>query len=283
MKPLSHLDILESKSIYIIREVKNKFKNPAVLVSWGKDSVVLLSLIKKAFFGEIPFSVIHIDTSYKFPEMYEFRNKLVKKWKINLIIAKNEEALKKGTSPETCNKFDCCNLLKTQALKQCIKKHKFDVILAGIRRDEHGIRNKEHYFSPRDKQFQWKTAVKNEQGDSGLKSLQDPEFSGWDLYADYFGEEVNHVRCHPLLHWTEEDVWAYVEKEKIEVNPLYFSKNGKRYRSLGCQRCTEPICSEAKTIPEMIKEIKKSKEGERAGRSLDKENLMEKLRALGYM
>ncbi len=279
----SYADQLVSKTVYILREVKNRYKNPAIMCSWGKDSVTLLHVTKKAFFGTIPFPVIHIDTSYKFPEMYKFRDWLVKEWNIRLVIAKNDEALKNGTSPKTVGNFECCNLLKTQALKQCIEKNKFDVVLAAIRRDEHGIRNKEHYFSPRDKQFRWNTTRKKEGGDSGLESVQDPEFSGWNIYASYFGKDVDHIRCHPLLHWTEEDIWSYIKKENIKVNPLYFSKNGKRYRSLGCKCCTEPISSNAKNVNEILEELKKLKQGERAGRNLDKEELMERLRALGYM
>ncbi|MBU4503003.1 MAG: sulfate adenylyltransferase subunit CysD [Nanoarchaeota archaeon] len=274
---MSSLKELESKSVYIIRELKSRYKNPAVLVSWGKDSIVLLDVIRKAFYGEIPFPVVHIDTNQKFKEIYELRDKLVKEGNINLIIAENS----KGERPK--DTFTCCNQLKTQALKQCIKKHKFDIVIVGIRRDEHGIRGKEHYFSPRDKDFKWKTSEEQKDGDSGLKSLQDPEFSGWDIYADYFGKETDHVRCHPLLHWTEENIWEYTQHNNLPINPLYFSKDGKRYRSIGCQPCTEPIESNARNIKEIIEELKENKTSERAGRRIDKEQHMEKLRSLGYM
>lgn len=281
----NYLSELENKSIYIIREAKNRFNNPAVLSSFGKDSTVLLYLIRKAFFGKIPYKVIHIDTTFKFPEIYDFRDKLVKEWDIELIIARNEDALKKGIKCKKPNSFECCHQLKTLALQQCIQKNKFDVVLLGIRRDEHGIRDKEHYFSPRDNEFRWNTTKKSNdsKSDSGLVSTQDPEFSGWEIYATYFGKEVNHVRCHPLLHWTEQDIWNYILQEGIYVNPLYFSKNGKRFRSLGCFPATSPIDSNAKNIPEIIKELKNRKSSEREGRNIDKENLMERLRALGYM
>ena len=281
---MSNLKELENKSIFIIREAKNKFSNRSVLSSFGKDSTVLLYLIRKAFYGKIPFKVIHIDTTFKFPEIYAFRDNLVKEWNIDLVIAKNEEALNNGIKCKKPNSFECCHQLKTIALQQCIEKNKFDVVLVGIRRDEHGVRNKEHYFSPRDKDFRWRTSKKstNSKPDSGLVSTQDPEFSGWNIYATDFGK-VDHVRCHPLLHWTEQEIWEYILQKKIKVNPLYFSKNGKRYRSIGCKLGTKPIKSKAKTVKEIIDEVKLKKTRERSGRSIDKEDLMEKLRSLGYM
>jgi len=281
---MSNLKDLENKSIYIIREVKSRFKNPAVMCSFGKDSTVLLYLIRKAFNGKIPFKVIHIDTTFKFSEIYKFRDEFVKNWDIDLVISKNKEALRKEMSPEK-GRFECCNQLKTQALRQCIEDNNFDVVLAGIRRDEHGIRNKENYFSPRDKDFKWRVSEEDKSGDSGLKSLQDPEFSGWGIYATYFGKETDHVRCHPLLHWTEIDIWEYIKKEKIKVNSLYFAKNGKRHRSLGCECCCSPIDSNANTVDKIIKELETTKTPERSGRAQDKENEynMQKLRSLGYM
>ncbi len=265
----SGLEELEQKSIAIIREAKAQFRNLGVLWSTGKDSTTSLWLCKKAFFGRIPFPVIHIDTGYKFPEIYEFRDKVAKEWEFNLVVAKNEEAIEKGISPEK-GRFECCTLLKTEALKDLIKKEKFDALILSIRRDEHGIRGKERYFSPRDEEFKWD--YKNQPAEM------------WDLYVKP-AEDYSHMRVHPILHWTEFEVWQYVKQEGLPVNPLYFARNGKRYRSLGCQPCTVPIPSSAETIDEIVKELSTSKISERAGRAQDKEKayMMQKLRALGYM
>jgi len=267
---MNHLDELENKSIYIIREAYNQFKKIAVLWSIGKDSTTLIQLCRKAFMGKIPFPAIHIDTKAKFEEMYKFRDKWAKKWNLNLIIAVNEEALARGVRCGKSNSFDCCNELKTNALKQCMAKHHFKALILGIRRDEHGIRAKERVFSPRDQKFTWD--YKN----------QPPEL--WNQYRSVSDDET-HVRIHPLLHWTEIDVWEYVKREKLPVNELYFAKNGYRYRSLGCKPNTKPIKSNADTIDKIIEEIKNSKVSERAGRSQDKEAayVMQRLRKLGYM
>ncbi len=266
---MDRLNILEAKSIYIIREAFYRYRKLAMLWSIGKDSTTLLWLVRKAFLGRVPFPVIHIDTSYKFEEMYEFRNKYAKEWNLNLIIARNEDAIKNGMNPSK-GKLICCTALKTKPLQDTIKKYGFEALLLGIRRDEHGIRAKERYFSPRDRNFRW-----------NYKD-QPPEL--WDHYTTKYSTE-EHVRVHPLLHWTELDVWMYIKREGLPVNPLYFAKNGKRYRSLGCKPCTKPINSNASTIDEIIEEIKTTKIGERAGRAQDKENLymMQKLRSLGYM
>ena len=265
----SYLQELEKKSIAIVREAKAQFTNLAVLWSTGKDSTTSLWLCKKAFFGKIPFPVIHIDTGCKFPEIYEFRNRLAKEWDMDLLIAKNVEAIKRGVSPQK-GRFECCTLLKTEALKNLIEREKFDALILSIRRDEHGIRAKERYYSPRNREFQWD--YKNQPAEM------------WDLYVKP-AEDYSHMRVHPILHWTELEVWQYVMQEKLPVNPLYFAKNGKRYRSLGCQPCTVPIPSNAKTIEEIVKELRTSKTPERAGRSQDKEKayMMQKLRSLGYM
>ena len=267
-----YLDELEAKSIFIIREAYHQFKDKlALLWSIGKDSTTMLYLARKAFFGKVPFPVIHIDTSYKFEEIYEFRDKYAKEWNLKLIIARNEEALKEGMSPEK-GKFACCTALKTEALKQVIKKYGFKALLVAIRRDEHGIRAKERYFSIRDSNFRW-----------NYKD-QPPEF--WDQYnLIKLDEEGAHLRIHPMLHWREQDVWLYIKKENIPVVSLYFAKNGKRYRSIGCKTCCSPIPSNAKTIDEIIEELQTTKISERAGRAQDKESLymMQKLRTLGYM
>jgi len=264
-----YLEELEQKSIAIIREAKAQFKNPAALWSTGKDSTAVIWLCKKAFFGKVPFPVIHIDTGCKFPEIYRFRDTLAEEWNLNLIVAKNEEAIKKGVSPQK-DRFECCTLLKTQALRDFIQKEKFDALFLAIRRDEHGIRAKERYYSPRDSEFRW--------------NYEDQPAEMWDLYVKP-SEDFSHMRVHPILHWTELNVWQYVKRERLPVNPLYFAKDGKRYRSLGCQPCTVPISSEAKTIDEIVAELETSKISERAGRAQDKEKayMMQKLRSLGYM
>ena len=275
---------LESKSIYIIREVHKRFKNPALLWSIGKDSTTMVWLCKQAFFGKIPFPVIHIDTGYKFKEIYEFREKYAKKLGLNLIVAKNQEAMDKGITPDN-GKFECCNARKTEALKKLVKKMKIDALIVGIRRDEHGIRNKERYFSPRDEQFKWHYAKEKAGGDSGMESEQDAEFDGWNIFSTDFGDEANHVRIHPLLHWTELDIWEHIKEENIPVVDLYFAKNGKRYRSIGCECCCKPVDSNADDIDKIIEELKITKIAERSGRDQDKEDEynMEKLRSLGYM
>jgi len=271
---LRYLDELEAKSIYIIREAYRKFKgNIAALTSFGKDSTCMLYLIRKALFGKIPIPVLHIDTSFKMKEIYEFRDFLQKKWNFKLLIAKNEEALKKGMGPEK-GRFACCTALKTEALKQAIKKFKLKALFAAIRRDEHLIRSKERIASPRDKDFKWDYLH------------QPPEL--WEQFNVELDETQTHFRIHPLLAWRELDVWLYIKRENIPFNPLYLSgtrKPGYRYRSLGCEPCCVPIPSNAKTIDEIIEELKTTKIAERAGRVQDKEKafMMQKLRALGYL
>ncbi len=273
------------KSVYILREVKARYKNPAILSSFGKDSTAILNLVQDAF-GNQPFPVVHLDTSYKFPEMYETRDKLQKEFKFKLIIHRNEEALKNGCSKDSCGGFECCNQLKTLNLKKLLAKYNFDALIVGIRRDECGVRNEENYFSPRDNECNFKqleiTGKGRDNEDIGIISLTDTEFSGWDIYATEY-KESNHTRIHPLLHWSEKDIWEYLKQKKATICPLYFSKNNKRFRSLGCLPCTEPIESSAANYEEIIKELETTKIKERSGRDLDKENRMESLRALGYM
>lgn len=260
---------LENRSIYIIREAYTEFENPAALWSTGKDSTAVLQLCRKAFLGKIPFPVIHLDTSYKFPQMYKFRDKVAEEWDLDLVIARNEEAIRKGVGPKD-GKFECCSILKTNALKDCLAEHKFDALLLAIRRDEHGVRSKERIFSPRDGDFRW--------------DYRDQPLEMWDQYQ-HVEEESTHTRVHPILHWRELDVWEYVKQEKIPVNPMYFARKGTRYRSLGCEPCTSHIASDAKTVDEIVEELRTTKVAERAGRAQDKEQAftMQKLRALGYM
>ena len=200
-----------------------------------------------------------------------------------MVVARNEEGINR-TSPK--DPFECCTARKTQNLKKVVEKFGFDALMVGIRRDEHYMRNLERYFSPRDKGGMWnivrpKTRVEKKGGDSPFIYQQHLELSGWNLFQTDF-LNVHHVRIHPLLHWTELDVWRYIKKENLPVNPLYFAKNGKRYRSLGCMPCTKPVDSHADTIGKIIKEIEFFRWGERNGREQDKENMMRKLRALGY-
>lgn len=267
---MNTLDELESKSIYVIREAYAQFKKLALLWSIGKDSTTLLWLARKAFFGKLPFPLLHIDTSYKFPEIYEFREKYAKEFGLRLVVTRNEEALAAGMSPNCSDKLACCNSLKTEALKMAIAKEGFEALLLGIRRDEHGIRAKERYFSPRDGEFKW-----------NYKD-QPPEL--WDQFKSSANEET-HLRIHPLLHWTEIDIWRYVQRENMPVCPLYFAKNGKRYRSIGCHTCCGPVDSDADTIDKIVEELETTTTAERAGRAQDKESAytMQKLRALGYM
>jgi len=287
-------DLIE-KSIFIIREAKANFKKPAVLWSTGKDSTVMLALIKEAFYGNVPFPVIHLDTGYKFPEIYEFRDRIAKEWNLNLIIGNRDNT---NFHPEKTGHFECCTELKTNALKDVLKKHKFDALIMSIRRDEHYMRNLERYCSPRDKKFKWhfvrpKTLKELRDGDAPFVSEQQVEFAGWNLFQTDFGSECDHVRVHPILHWTELDVWKYVREKDLPMNPLYFANyvkkkygwENRRFRSLGCKCCTSPIESNANTIDEIIKELKTTTIEERSGRSQDKEKeqIMRRLRAMGYM
>jgi len=263
------LDELESQSIYIIREAYSRFRNIALLWSIGKDSTTLLWLCRKAFFGKIPFPVMHIDTSYKFKEIYDFREKYVNEWGLNLITAQNEKALKSGMNNGK-GKFECCHALKTLALKEAVAKQQFQALLLAIRRDEHGIRAKERFFSPRNADQKW--------------NYQDQPPELWNIYSSHLQED-QHFRVHPLLGWREIDVWRYVQREKMPVVDLYFAKNGERYRSIGCETCCAPVKSNANTIAKVVKELETTKISERSGRAQDKEDAynMQKLRSLGYM
>jgi sulfate adenylyltransferase subunit 2 len=266
---LSQLEKLENQSIFIIREAYSQFRNVALLWSIGKDSTCLLWLVRKAFFGKIPFKTLHIDTTFKFKEIYAFREKYAKEWDLDLVVARNQAALDGGMGPDK-GAFKCCNELKTLALKNAIAEQGFKALYLGIRRDEHGIRAKERVFSPRDEDFEWD--YKN----------QPPEL--WDQYKTKATEE-EHIRVHPLLGWREIDIWEYIKKENIPTCELYFAKNGKRFRSIGCETCCGPVDSNASTIDEVIEELKTTKISERSGRAQDKEDdyMMQKLRSLGYM
>ncbi|MBK1810962.1 sulfate adenylyltransferase subunit 2 [Clostridium sp. YIM B02505] len=293
---MNHLDKLENKSIHILREAYSEFKNLGMLWSIGKDSTVLLWLARKAFFGHVPIPLVHVDTHYKIPEMIQYRDRLALKWKLDMIYGENKEALDKNeTFPDgKVTRLECCKRLKTEALTNTLNgswpryrmnhdigKYEIDKntepftgIIVGVRADEEGSRSKERYFSPRDKNNDWDVAE------------QPPEF--WNQYKTDFASGT-HVRIHPLLDWTELDIWEYIKRENIEMVSLYFDQGeGKRYRSLGCYPCTTPVESTAKNIDEIIEELKTGKFAniaERSGRAQDKEDGggLEELRKNGYM
>ena len=260
---------LESASIYVIREAYRHFPKLATLWSVGKDSTTLLWLCRKAFFGRIPFPVLHLDTGYKLPQMYRFRDERAREWGLDLRVVRNEAAIAAGMSPQK-EKLACCTALKTEALKIAIARFGLQALLLGIRRDEHGIRAKERYFSPRDESFRW--------------DYQNQPAELWDQYKSQ-AEEGSHIRVHPLLHWTELDVWSYIKAQDIPVTELYFAKDGQRYRSVGCMTCCSPVPSSARNVHEILEELRTTRTAERSGRAQDKESAytMQKLRAMGYM
>ncbi len=209
-------------------------------------------------------------TGSKFPQMYAFRDYWAKQWRLDLIVARNHAALDAGIHCCMDDLMTCCQHLKTGALQQVVKKYGFDALLVGIRQDEHGVRAKERYCSPRGADFKWD--YKN----------QPVELLGT---TSRMIREGQHVRVHPLLHWSELDIWCYTQLEAIPVNELYLARNGRRYRSLGCQPATKPIDSTADTVDAIIEELLKTRRVERASRAQDKESAarMQQLRALEYM
>ncbi len=267
-----------------------------MLWSVGKDSTVLLWLARKAFFGHVPIPLMHVDTHYKVPAMIEYRDKFAMEWNINMIVGQNEAALAaKETYPDgNATRLECCASLKSEALKHTLSgewprwilDHKtgeyvkeeggeqFTGVIVGARADEEGSRSKERYFSPRDRHNDWDV------GD------QPPEL--WNQFKTDFAPGT-HVRVHPLLDWTELNIWEYIGRENIPIIDLYFDQGeGKRYRSLGCYPCTLPVDSTAKNVREIIEELKSGKFSdiaERSGREQDKEDGggLETLRREGYM
>ena len=264
---MNHLDALESESIFILREAYSRFKRLAMLWSMGKDSNVMIWLARKAFLGRIPFPLAHLDTGEEFPETYAFRDHYAEAWDIELIddACPPIEAVDPDLPPASR-----LAARKSLGLRQAIERHGFEALITGIRRDEQATRAKERVFSPR-----------GEDGDWDFRD-QPPEF--WDHYNTDFAPGA-HVRVHPLLHWTEIDIWRYIEREAIPVIDLYFARDGKRYRSLGDQDITFPVASEAKTIAEIITELEQTRVPERSGRAMDHEaeDAFERLRADGYM
>jgi len=293
---LDALNKLEAQSVYILREAYRNFKNLCMLWSIGKDSTVLLWLARKAFFGHVPIPLVHIDTHYKIPEMIQYRDKLAREWKLNMIYGENTEAIKnKLTFPDgNADRLTCCRSLKSEALKNTLSgewiryrlnhktgqyqpdenKEPYSGVIVGVRADEEGSRSKERYFSPRDRYNEWNI------GD------QPPEF--WNQFKTDFAPGT-HLRIHPLLDWTELNIWEYIDREHIPITSLYFDQGkGVRYRSLGCYPCTCPVQSTAKNTKEIIEELKTGKFSniaERAGRAQDKEDSggLETLRREGYM
>ncbi|MDD4102028.1 MAG: sulfate adenylyltransferase subunit CysD [Kiritimatiellae bacterium] len=292
---MTNLDKLEANSVHILREAYREFKSLVMLWSIGKDSTVLLWLARKAFFGHVPFPLMHIDTHYKIPEMIEYRDRVALEWGLDLIVGENRKALdERHTFPDgQATRVECCRSLKSEALKHTLsgewprrrmdhkvgrleaeeRREAFTGVIVGARADEEGSRSKERYFSARDRQNEWDV------GD------QPPEL--WRQYKTDFAPGT-HVRIHPLLDWTELNIWEYIERERIPIIPLYFDRgDGRRYRSLGCYPCTSPVVSEAKSVTDIVEELRAGKFrdiAERSGREQDKEDGgLETLRRGGYM
>lgn len=296
---LSHLDELEAESIHIIREVAVSFAKPVMLYSIGKDSSVMLRLAQKAFHPAPPsFPLLHVDTIWKFPEMYDFRDRMARETGMKLIVHVNEEGRAQGIGPFTHGSALHTDVMKTQALKQALEKYGFDAALAGARRDEEASRAKERVFSLRTKAHRWDP--KN----------QRPEL--WRLYNTHLSQGES-MRVFPLSNWTELDVWNYIDREKIPVVPLYFAaprpvvrRDGTlimvadermklepgeepemkrvRFRTLGCYPLTGAVESDADSVPAIISEMLSATESERQGRVIDRdgEGSMERKKQEGY-
>ena len=296
---LSHIDKLESESIHIIREVASEFDNPVMLYSIGKDSSVMLHLAQKAFYpSKIPFKLMHIDTTWKFKEMINFRDDIAKKYNLDLLVHINQEGVLNNINPISSGSKVHTDVMKTQSLIQALDKYKFDAAFGGARRDEEKSRAKERIFSFRDKKHRWDP--KN----------QKPEL--WNLFNTKI-DQGESVRVFPLSNWTEIDIWQYIYQENIPLVPLYFSKirpiirrndmmimvdddrlkikeNEKieqkkvRFRTLGCYPLTAAVESDATTVEEIIIELLESKYSERQGRLIDNDQIgsMEKKKQEGY-
>ncbi len=300
-----YLRQLESESIHIMREVAAEFQNPVMLYSVGKDSSVMVRLAKKAFHpGPIPFPLMHVDTGFKFPEMYTFRDEFVGAIGARLIVHRNEAWITKGSHPARLGNDKCCAYLKTQALLDGIRVNGFDAAFGGARRDEEKSRAKERVFSLRDQFGQWDP--KN----------QRPEL--WDLYNSRINPGQT-VRVFPLSNWTELDVWTYIKLENIPIVPLYYAKTRRvvdrggvliladslplvdpdgslgvtpadiqtvscRFRSLGCIPCTGAVRSTATTLDEIMAEVAAARKSERENRLIDltSDSSMEQKKKEGY-
>lgn len=299
MTELSNLQRLESQSIYILREVAAEFERPVLMYSIGKDSAVLLHLAMKAFHpGPVPFPLLHVDTTWKFKEMIEFRDQLVVKQGLDLIVHTNADGLAKGINPIASGSSLHTDVMKTDALKQALDAHKFDCAIGGARRDEEKSRAKERVMSFRNESHNWEP------------KRQRPEL--WNLYNCRV-QPGESVRAFPLSDWTELDIWNYIKSENIPIVPLYFAKerpvverNGQlfmvdddryplhdgetpimkmvRFRTLGCYPLTAAIPSTATTIDDIVLETQVARTSERHGRIIDHDQSgsMEKKKRAGY-
>jgi len=295
---LSHLDELEAEAIHIMREVVAEFENPVMLYSVGKDSSCMVRLARKAFApGKLPFPLLHVDTGYKFAEMYSFRDAFVESIGAELIVEGNMQARSEGANPFDLGTAKCCALLKTKGLLDALKNGKYDAAFGGARRDEEKSRAKERVYSFRDKFGHWDP--KN----------QRPEL--WNLYNGQHNAGEN-IRVFPLSNWTELDVWLYIYKEQIPIVPMYLAKERPmvirdqqllpaegpmrlregekpqmvscRFRSLGCSPCTGAVRSEADTLEKVIEEIMTARQSERITRVIDhdRDGSMELKKREGY-
>ncbi len=296
---LTHLKQLEAESIHIIREVAAEFDNPVMLYSIGKDSAVMLHLARKAFYpGKPPFPLMHVDTTWKFKEMIEFRDKMAKEVGMELIVHTNQEGVEQNVNPFTHGSSKYTDIMKTQGLKQALDKYKFDAAFGGARRDEEKSRAKERVYSFRDNKHRWDP--KN----------QRPEL--WNIYNGKVNQGES-IRVFPLSNWTELDIWQYIYLENISIVPLYLSKKrpvverdgmlimvdderfplqpgektemkSVRFRTLGCYPLTGAVESEADTLPEIIQEMLLTTTSERQGRAIDHDSAgsMEKKKQEGY-
>ncbi|WOG29193.1 sulfate adenylyltransferase subunit CysD [Endozoicomonas sp. 8E] len=296
---LNHLKQLEAESIQIIREVAAEFDNPVMLYSIGKDSAVMLHLAMKAFYpGKPPFPLMHVDTTWKFKEMIQFRDQLVDDLGLELIVHINQDGVEQGVGPFSHGSAKHTDIMKTQALKQALDKYGFDAAFGGARRDEEKSRAKERVYSFRDRHHRWDP--KN----------QRPEL--WNIYNSEV-EKGESIRVFPLSNWTELDIWQYIYRENIPIVPLYLSKERPvverdgnlimvddermplepgekpvmrkvRFRTLGCYPLTGAVESEADTLPDVIQEMLLTKTSERQGRVIDHDSAgsMEKKKQEGY-
>ncbi|PTY38868.1 sulfate adenylyltransferase small subunit [Saccharospirillum sp. MSK14-1] len=295
----THLKQLEAESIHIIREVAAEFDNPVMLYSIGKDSAVMLHLARKAFFpGRIPFKLLHVDTGWKFKEMYEFRDKMARDYEFELLVYQNQDGVRQGINPFDHGSAKHTDIMKTQALKQALDLYKFDAAFGGARRDEEKSRAKERVYSFRDRNHRWDP--KN----------QRPEL--WNIYNGKINRGES-IRVFPLSNWTELDIWQYIHLESIPIVPLYFAdkrpvveRDGMlinvnddrmkllpgeevqekmvRFRTLGCYPLTGAVESEANTLPDIIQEMLLTTTSERQGRAIDHDSSgsMEKKKQEGY-
>lgn len=305
MYALTHLDALEAEAIDIMREVAASFERPCMMYSIGKDSTVMLHLARKAFYpGPVPFPLLHIDTTWEFAEMAQFRDYLIDKHALNVIVHINHEALEQGVHPVLSGSVKYNDFMKTRALKDALDTHRFDAALGGGRRDEEASRAKERIFSIRERNHVWDP--KN----------QRPEL--WGLYNTELNPGQT-ARVFPLSNWTEADIWQYIHREKIEIVDLYFSKEREswinpetgqvfalddermlphlseeekasvarrriRFRTLGCYPQTAGVFSEAVSPADIVIEVLQSRQSEREGRLIDKDQAgsMEKKKREGY-